>query len=359
MKRILIVTTRQIGDVLLTTPLIRASRELWPLARIEVIGFEGTLGILQANADIDALVTTPARFGPLGLFQFLRRLWRQYDLALVAQPGDRSHLIGWAAARQCSGIVPSRSGSNWWKKRLLRHVVVSAGDRGAVHVVQENVALLAPWRTSEPTTIRVVPPSAASLPHALEAQLQPGAVAIHVPSMWRYKQWSQAHFKTLVQGLLDGGHQIVLTGSGAERDQACIAPLRALAAAPRLIDTSGKLNFNQLTALFGRVALYIGPDTSVSHLAAATGVPMIAIFGPTNPMRWAPWPARSTTADLFARSSLAQQVGNVTLLQSNLPCVPCGRAGCEDHRDSRSDCLDAITPERVLDQAERLLARTG
>jgi heptosyltransferase-3 len=51
-----------------------------------------------------------------------------------------------------------------------------------------------------------------------------------------------------------------------------------------------------------------------------------------------------------------QQAGNVTLLQSALPCVPCGRAGCEDHRDSRSDCLADITPERVLAQALQLLS---
>ena len=359
MKRILIITTRQIGDVLLTTPLVRASRERWPLARIEVLGFEGTLGMLHGKADIEALIPTPARLGIGGIWRLLRRLWRQYDLALVAQPGDRSHLIGWAAARLRSGIVPAHSGSNWWKTRLLCNVVVSAGDQGAVHVVQENLALLAPWSNGAALTAQVVPPPAAALPAALDAQIQPRSVAVHVPSMWRYKQWPVEHFKVLVQGLLDRGHQVLLTGSNGERDQGCIAPLRALATAPRLIDTSGKLNFNQLTALLQRVTLYIGPDTSVSHLAAASGVPVVAIFGPTNPMRWAPWPASAASKAGFARASLVQHNGNVTLLQNNLPCVPCGKAGCENHRDSRSDCLDAITPERVLLEADRLLARAG
>jgi heptosyltransferase-3 len=180
-------------------------------------------------------------------------------------------------------------------------------------------------------------------------------VVLHVPSMWDYKQWPVAHFRELAAGLLARGRQVVLTGSASERDRNCIAPVRDLAAAPDLLDASGRLDFNQLTALLARCALYIGPDTSVTHLAAAAGIPVLAIFGPTNPMRWGPWPTRATTQALFQRSALVQSAGNVTLLQGGLACVPCSRAGCEDHHHSRSDCLMAITPKRVLEQAERLL----
>jgi heptosyltransferase-3 len=123
-----------------------------------------------------------------------------------------------------------------------------------------------------------------------------------------------------------------------------------------VLDTSGRLDFNQLAGLLQRAALYVGPDTSVSHLAAASGVPTLAIFGPTNPQRWAPWPAVDSGQPVrFVRRGFTQTTGNVTLLQSDLPCVPCSRAGCEDHVQSRSDCLLAITPERVLEEALRLL----
>lgn len=356
MKRILVVATRQIGDVLLTTPLIRAARQRWPQARIDVLGFQGTLGMLRGNADVGELVETASRPGWRGTGALVRRLWRRYDLALVTDPGDRAHLLGWLAAPRRSGIVPATSGSNWWKQLLLDHTVVSAGDLGALHVTAEKQSLLDPWREGQASVPpQVVPPQGAPLPADVQSQLSPGLVIVHAPSMWPYKQWPLGHFRALVQALLERGRQVVLTGSGGPRDQECIAALRDLGEAPRLLDVSGRLDFNQLVTLLGRAALYIGPDTSVSHLAAASGLPVIAIFGPTNPMRWAPWPASPGTQALFERSALVQQAGNVTVLQSALACVPCGKAGCEDHRQSRSDCLVDITPDRVLAQAMKIL----
>ena len=355
MKRVLVIATRQIGDVLLTTPVIRAARAQWPGAQIDVLGFAGTLGMLRGNPDIAHTLETPARLGVRGFFALVRRLWRRYDLALVTQPGDRAHLMGWVAAPQRTGILPEHGGSNWWKKLLLAHAVASEGDRGATHVVHEKLALLTPWLEAALPAPAVVPPPAADLPAGVSSLLQAGAVVLHVPSMWNYKQWPVAYFRELAAALLAEGRQIVLTGSAGARDQACIEPLRDLAPAPQLLDLSGRLDFNQLTSLLGRAALYIGPDTSVSHLAAAVGLPVIAVFGPTNPQRWAPWPAR-VQGQAFQRVIPVQSVGNVTLLQAQgLACVPCSKAGCEDHLQSRSDCLLAITPDRVLAQAARLL----
>ncbi|HZY18478.1 MAG TPA: glycosyltransferase family 9 protein [Ramlibacter sp.] len=358
MKRILVIATRQIGDVLLTTPLVHAARLQWPQAHIDVLGFAGTLGMLRGNRDIDELIETPPRLGWRGLRGLVRRLWRRYDLALVTQPGDRAHLLGWIAARQRSGLLPVSHGSNWWKRALLHHVVLSGGDDGQEHVVAEKLALLSPWRGATAGSMPVVPPEDVPLPADIAHQLQPGAVVIHAPSMWPYKQWAPENYRVVAADLLSWGRQVVLTGSGAPRDQECIAPLRDLGAAPQLLDVSGRLDFGQLATVLRRAALYIGPDTSVSHLAAACGVPTLAIFGPTNPQRWAPWPAGGAEPLRFQRRETIQSVGNVTLLQAGLPCVPCSRAGCEDHLQSRSDCLVAISPERVLEAAlEKLQGR--
>ncbi|MDB5856595.1 MAG: hypothetical protein JWQ76_284 [Ramlibacter sp.] len=355
MDTVLVVVTRQIGDVLLTTPLIREVKRRWPQARVDVLGFAGTLGMLRGNPDLRELIEVPARPGPLGTLALARRLWRRYDLALVADPGDRAHLIGWVAARERAGVLPQRSGSNWWKERLLRHAVHSPGDLGDVHVVDEKVALLSPWPAAETAPPQLVGPASAPLPDALQGQLRAGYVVVHAPSMWPYKQWPLEHFRELTGLLALAGRQVVLTGGPGAADRAAVAAL-AGAAPPAMLVDAGVLDFNQVAGLLRGAALYIGPDTSVSHLAAACGVPVLAIFGPTNPQRWAPWPA-GVQPVRFQRRGLAQTVGQVTLLQSELHCVPCGKAGCEDHRMSRADCLPAIRPERVAAKALEILAR--
>lgn len=359
MNRILVVCTRQIGDVLLTTPLVRAARRRWPQAQIDVLGFAGTLGMLRGNPDIHELIETPARLGGQDLRVLAKRLWRRYDLALVAEASDRAHLMAWMAARRRSGLLPAHGGSNWWKRLLLEHAVTSTGDEGSRHAVTEKLELLAPWRASEEAAVVTAPPGT-PLPPELASMLRGRPVVVHVPSMWPYKQWAPEKYANVVRMLLERGHQVVLTGGPGARDRECIAPVRDVAGPPQLIDASGQLDFNQLVTLLQKAALYIGPDTSVSHLAAAAGTPTLAIFGPTNPQRWAPWPGRQDGQPVhFQRAVLKQSAGNVTLLQATLPCVPCSKAGCEDHRQSRSDCLVAITPERVIEAALGMLAEDG
>lgn len=354
-RSVVVIVTRQIGDVLLTTPLIHAAKQLWPDAAIDVLGFEGTLGMLRGNPDVRELIATPPRLGLRGGLRWARRLWRRYDLALIAEVSDRAHLMGAVAARRRAGILPAQHGSNGWKKRLLEHVVTSNGDLGGVHVVQEKLALLSPWLGAATPPARLVPPASAPLPPSLAQRLAAGYVVVHTPSMWPYKQWPREHFRELVRLLAEAGRQVVLTGGPAASDRETVDAMRGAAPEALLVD-AGLLDFGQLAALLRGAALYIGPDTSVSHLAAACDVPVLAVFGPTNPQRWAPWPAvPGEQVVRFQRRAEAQTVGQVTLLQAELPCVPCGKAGCEDHRMSRTDCLPAIRPERVAAQALALL----
>ena len=84
MRSVLVVVTRQIGDVLLTTPLIHAAKQRWPEAAVDVLGFEGTLGMLRGNPDVRTLIATPPRLGLAGGLALARQLWRRYDLALIA-----------------------------------------------------------------------------------------------------------------------------------------------------------------------------------------------------------------------------------------------------------------------------------
>ena len=353
---VLVIATRQIGDVLLTTPLIRRTRRLWPNAAIDVIGFAETLGMIEGNPDIRRLIRAPSNGGAISILRFAvaQRLWRAYDLALVTQHSDRAHLLGFIAAPIRSGILPDVSGTLWWKRALVSHPVTLAGDRGDVHVVDEKLALLKPW-TSQPErhVESVVAPPDAFLPVELERSLRDPLVVVHVPSMWRYKQWPVESFVELANALVAAGMQVVLTGGDSAGDMQKVRQV-ADALAEQGIDQGavvnfcGALDFSQLTAVLRRSALYIGPDTSVTHLAAAVGTPTLALFGPTNPVRWGPRGPSGGIDEPWHPVMQLQTRGNVQLLQGDGSCVPCGRAGCDDHRESRSACLESIRPERVI-----------
>jgi len=355
---ILVVVPAQLGDVLLCTPTIRTARLRWPKARIDVLGFEGTLALLGGNPDIDNLVTmsSSSKGGWRGRLGEIRRLWRRYDLALVARATDRAHVAGWLAARRRSALLPQHGGNRGWKQWLSQY---HADEVDGTPVVMRSMQLLAPW-AKPAALLSVEPPPPLPLPAELEAQLRHPCVVVQVPSMWRYKQWPTRHFRHVVEGLLADGTQVVLTGGPSPQDLAQVEPLRALGREPDLIDGSGRLNLRQVRALLAHADAYLGPDTSVTHLAAAVDLPIVTVFGPTPPQSFGPWPHEHAPVQPWRARAQRQQVGKVIVLQgpdrADRPgCVPCGRMGCEHHHDSASACLDGLAPERVLDELRRIL----
>lgn len=349
-RRLLVICTRQIGDVLLTTPLIRAAKQRWPDADIDVLGFAGTLGMLKGNPDVHQLIEVPAGSGWVQSKALIKRLWRRYDLALVAQYSDRAHLYGWIAGRVRSGQVPEGRKS-WWKRALLHHAVTVGGTQS--HVVIDKLRLLSPW--ARPAEAEVVAPAGAELPASVAGPLRPPYVVVQVPSLVRYKQWPLAHYAELAQGLAGDGLQVLLTGGPSESDRAAVAEVARAASSPQVLPLAGLLDLTQLATLLRGAALYIGPDTSVTHLAAACDVPVVALYGPIDPRAWGPWSGKRPVAVPYERRALSQRSGKVILLQGTPPCVPCNRAGCEGHNASRSECLETMAPQRVLAEARAAL----
>jgi len=109
-------------------------------------------------------------------------------------------------------------------------------------------------------------------------------------------------------------------------------------------------------ALLAGAQIYIGSDTSITHLAAAAGCPTVALFGPTDPRVWGPWPVGGMDTPWQA-SGTVQNRGNVWIVQNPLPCLPCAFEGCERHIASESICLQELQSEQVLAAADQALAQ--
>jgi heptosyltransferase-3 len=344
--RILVITLRRLGDVLLTTPLIRSLRRGFPNARIDMLVFAGTDGILEGNPDIDQVVTVRHGATVGEILALIRRIGLRYDLAISTQTGDRPTLLALVAALQRIGLVAATGGGRWWKCMALNRAV-AANPRN--HRVVELLRL-ATCLGIEPHT-EVVCPGGSLADRLLPAG--PYAV-IHANPMFRYRRWTDAGWHTLARALSKRGMTIVATGGADAQERAYLDTLWGGADTP-VQRLDGRLEWPELAGLLRGAALYVGADTSVTHLAAASGCPTVALFGPTDPRLWGPWPAGGLT-EAWSPAGSIQCRGNVWLVQHALPCTPCQKEGCERHLDSYARCLDDLSVREVLVAVDQALA---
>ena len=343
-SRILVIALRRLGDVLLTTPLIRSMRQAWPSATIDVLVFADTAPILVGNPDIDHVIAIPPKPGLGESLSLLRALFRRYALAVSTQAGDRPTFYAMAAGRTRVALVePQRKGD--FKTSFLDQVVV---HRPGVHRVEEMLRFCD--ALGIPRVPQVVPPRTESLSGFVIG----GAYAvIHAAPFFRYKQWTQDGWRALAAALIARGLTVIATGGPGEAERRCLDELWG-EGAPAVRRLDGRLSWPQLTALLADASLYIGPDTSVTHLAAAAGCPTVALFGPTDPRLWAPWPQQGLS-EPWQDVAEMQRRGNVVVVQNPLPCMPCQLEGCERRLESDSACLEELSPSRVIAVADELL----
>jgi len=338
--RILVVALRRLGDVLLATPLIRSLRRAWPTATLDVLVFADTAGILEGNPDIDRVITMPLRPSFAQSLWLAVRLFKRYHLAVSTQSGDRPTLFALLAGRAHAG--PAWPGER--AKRWLLGRSVMAGE--GVHRVEEILRLADALGIARVGEV-VAPAGALDSRHTMAG---PYAV-IHAAPMFRYKQWTYDGWRALAQGLAERGLAVAATGGMADRDYLD----RMWRGVPNVRRLDGLLRWPEITALLQGARLYVGPDTSVTHLAAASGCPTIALFGPTDPRLWGPWPEHGLPTP-WAAAGTIQRRRNVWLVQNPLACLPCQQEGCDRHLTSRAQCLDEMRVEQVLAAVDKALS---
>jgi heptosyltransferase-3 len=335
--RILVVALRRLGDVLLTTPLIRSLRRAWPDAKIDALVFADTAGILIGNPDLDGVIAMPARPSIRESATLAVRLAKRYALALSTQSGDRPTFFAAVAGR--ISIAPIAGDGLMGS---LKHFVVSRGVPvvAGVHRVEEVLRLadaIGVTRVAE-----LVCPA-----HEMRAGLIPDApyAVIHPVPMFQYKRWTGDGWRRLAEYLTRRGFKVIVTGGPAPAERDLLDEI--FAEGPEVLRLDGTLAWHEIAALLAHARVFVGPDTSVTHLAAASGAPTVALYGPTDPRLWAPWPVGGL-AQPWAATGTVQQRGKVWLVQNPLPCLPCQLEGCDRHIRSRSQCLDELSVDQVM-----------
>jgi ADP-heptose:LPS heptosyltransferase len=348
--RILVVRLRLIGDVVFTTPLIRALRREFPGAHLSYLVEPLAAPIVSGNPHLDEVILAPKR---RGLHRWsddvalARRLHAaRYDVAIDLHGGPRAAWLTWAtrAPMRIGYTIPGRS----W---MYTHVVQRAPDLGPRHSVLNQWDLLAPLGigAAEPErdAIEIAPdPRAAAAVHRRLRDLGIDAshelVVIHVSAGNPFRRWPPDSFVELVVHLASAKprRRILLTSGPSE-----LAAARSIASAARArlgggeqVPESADFSLAELRTLVDRAAVYIGGDSGPLHVASASTAPIVALFGPTLSDRSMPWRSQRLYAEAVDAGPLA--------------CRPCSQRVCVT-RDFR--CLTHITPRQVIDAAERAM----
>jgi predicted lipopolysaccharide heptosyltransferase III len=354
--RVLLIRLRLIGDVVLSTPVIRALRRTFPDAELTYLVEREAAAVVTASPHLDEVMVVERARGLARLLQDVRLAWRlrrrRFDLVIDMHGGPRSSWLSLAtgAPQRIGYDMPGRA----W---MYTRTVPRARELRARHSVLNQWDLLSGidgWTGEGPDPVR----DAVEMPVDARADVRMAArlaaagvdgdshlVVIHVSASNPFRRWPEASFAELVAALATASERRRLVLSSGPSDRAAAGRIVAAARArlgpdraPQVLDI-GEFDLAELRAIIARSRLFIGGDTGPLHVAAATATPVVAVYGPTLPARSRPWrdPALATES----------------LEVHGLPCRPCDQRVCApgDYR-----CLTSLDPRVVLAAAERALA---
>ncbi|MCC7008761.1 MAG: glycosyltransferase family 9 protein [Acidobacteria bacterium] len=351
---ILLVRPRLIGDVILTTPAVRAIRRRYPDARLLYLVEALAAPVIEANPHVDDVITLPYRRGwqrvKDDVVMALDLRSRRIDVAIDFHGGPRSGWLTWAS-RAPTRIGYDVAGRGWMYTRTVPRGPVATPRHSVLNQWDLLIALDRGFETlPTPDVDRVEMPVTASALCAIDRRLADAGltagqplVIMHVSARNRFRRWPEASFAAVAAGLVRHDSVVVVMGGPSDRDAAerVIEAARQTAgrAAQRIVPGEG-WSLAELRAVMERASMFIGGDSGPLHVAATSDVPIVALYGPTLPGVWAPW----------RPSHLAWTAVDA----GPLPCRPCAQRECAPG-DFR--CLTNIAPSAVLNAAEHLLER--
>ncbi len=295
--RVLIVRVGAMGDVIHALPAVTALRKARPEWAIDWVVDNRWAPLLEAHDGSGPVVDTALHVAiqawkkrPLA-WQTARELLRfrelrgRYDYVVDMQGTMRSAAIGWlAGAAVLTGYADPR-------ETLAARLYANRVTRQGVHVVEQGTALLgAACSVALEPVAPLLPENDAAAAWA-QALIAGRKVCVLAPGAgWRAKQWPADRFGELAKHLQEMGYTCLVNAAREGEPLSAEVAATSDGAAEAVI-----CSMAELMALVRRASLFVGGDSGPMHLAAALGVPVVALFGPTDPMRNGPWgPGRKT-----------------------------------------------------------------
>ena len=331
-KRILIVRTDRIGDVLLSTPVIEALRRAYPCAYIAIMVNPYAADIVEGNPYLDEVIMCAKEAedrGILGTFRLARRLRRKrFDVCFVLHPTVRLHLLMYLAG------IPRRIGYDRKFGFLLTDKIVHDKQAGKKHESEYSLDVIRYLGIAATGNNPFMPIRKDSEAWAEREFKNAGigsddkVLAVHPGASCRSKLWPEENFASVCDMLAQRvGFKVVIVAGPKDAGIAknIVARMRH-----RAVNFAGKTSVSQLASLLKRCSLFISNDSGPVHIASALKIPVVVIFGRgqkgLSPLRWGPLGEKSR------------------VLHKSAGCAECLAHNCK----KEFACIRAVTPEDVI-----------
>lgn len=335
-KRILISRMKFIGDVVLTTPVIRSVRNAFPDAYIAYMAEAQAASLLEQNPCLNEIIP----------FDFARPTWREqprvaallrrrrFDLAIDLFGNPRSALLMYlSGARTRVGL--DRPGRGLFYTVRVRD---EAGFKTAINFHMQFLRAIGIPQTSARTEIFLTDNERALARHQLAGAVQGAGpvVGLHPGATWPAKRWLPERFADVAQKVRERlGAQVIFTAGPDDHD--VMQSIRRSLQAEIPVFTG--LPLRQLAALLSQCSAYVANDSGPMHMAVAVGTPTIGIFGPGEENIWFPY---------------LQAEGNIPL-RHDVSCHPCHLDFCNRGEGEFMQCMTGLSGESVLTAIEQSL----
>jgi ADP-heptose:LPS heptosyltransferase len=337
LRKILLIRLRRIGDIVLTTPAVRALRLALPGAELVYVVEEPYRKLVEGHPDLDGVIVIgkgQSRRDFLRLVRDVRK--RRFDAVLDFHGGPRASLLTWLSGARLKigyGIK--------WRGFIYDIRIPRRGAAGPVHSVENHINLVRalgvevreiPPLVLPAATTRVRQPEDVS-GHQIPVRNGTRTIALHIGAGNRFRDWGTDNLADLAVrlGRLPGVRVVLVGGQEDLSNEFLI-----LSRAPGTTSLVGRIDLGGLKDFMARAAVFVGPDSGPMHIAAAVGTPIVALFGPTLPANFGPWGAGTVTR----------------IIEKPMACRPCRQHECI-HGDFR--CLRTITPQEVYLETTALL----
>jgi len=329
-KRILVFNVNWLGDVLFTTPAIRALRKQYPDSHIACVAPERCREILELNPHINEIISFDERKANKSIpskIEFIYSLKKKkFDVVFLFHRSFTRLFLVWLAG------IKRRVGYDRKKLSFLLTDKIPAVDRDSLHRVDYFLNIVRPFCEGEPDknyALKIDRSDTEYVKKLLkENQIEENDkfVILNPGANWVFKRWPVEHFAKLAD-LLQDKFKVRIVISGAKQDMDLAEQIKKLAH-NELTILSGKTNLKQLAALFKLAKLIVSADSGPLHIALAVGTRTVSLFGPTSSKITGPY-------DLQLHK----------VIQKNVTCaIPCFDVVCGDGK-----CMKEILPDDVFD----------